>query len=251
VGALALAAIPPFAGFFSKDSILASAANAGTLGWILWTAGAIGAFLTALYTFRLVFIVFWGDMSPFAREHLHLKRYEGGLAMAWPVAILAVLSVVGGWLQVPWGWSLVNDWLEPVAQSTEEATGATLTFSVVASLALALAGIWLAWRWYGHPSDVPERARSRWAWAARTLEHKFYFDEAYDLAFYLPADRKARFLGRYVEEPVFLASLGELATGVRTISRRLSAVQTGFVREYAFALAAGLAVLAIVFILVT
>ena len=251
VGALALAAIPPFAGFFSKDSILASAAAAGTLGWILWTAGAIGAFLTALYTFRLLFIVFWGDMTPFAREHLHLKRYEGGLAMAWPVAILAVLSVVGGWIQVPGGWQLVNDWIDPVAQSAEEATGGTLLFSILASTGLALAGIWLAWRLYGKPSDVPERVRARWPWAARTLEHKFYFDEAYDLAFYEPADRKARFLARYVEEPVFLASLGELASGFRLAARRLSSVQTGFVREYAFALAAGLAVLAIVFILVT
>jgi NADH-quinone oxidoreductase subunit L len=251
VGALALAAIPPFAGFFSKDSILGSAANAGTLGWILWTAGAIGAFLTALYTFRLLFIVFWGEMTPFAREHLHLKRYEGGLAMAWPVAILAVLSIVGGWIQVPWGWSLVDDWLEPVAPSAEEATGLTFTFSVVASLGLALAGIWLAWRLYGRPSEVPERVRTRWPWAARTLEHKFYFDEAYDLAFYVPADRKARVLTSYVEEPVFLASLGEFAGGVRNFSRQLSSVQTGFVREYAFALAAGLAVLAIVFILVT
>jgi NADH-quinone oxidoreductase subunit L len=249
VGALALAAIPPFAGFFSKDSILASAADAGTLGWILWTAGAIGAFLTALYIFRLLFIVFWGEMTPFAREHL--QRYEGGLVMAWPVAILAVLSIVGGWIQVPGGWQLVNDWIDPVAESAEEASGATLLFSILASTGLAVAGIWLAWRWYGRRSDVPERARRRWPWAARSLEHKFYFDEAYDLAFYVPADRESRFLGRYVEEPVFLASLGELASGVRAVSRRLSSVQSGFVREYAFALAAGLAVLAIVFILVT
>ena len=251
VGALALAAIPPFAGFFSKDSILGAAANGGTLGWWLWTAGAIGAFLTALYTFRLLFIVFWGEMTPFAREHLHTKRFEGGLAMAWPVAILAVLSVVGGWLQVPWGWDLVNQWLEPVAESAEEATGITFTFSVVASLALAVAGIWLAWRWYGRASDVPERTRKRWPWAARTLEHKFYFDEAYDLAFYEPASRKAVFLTRYVEQPFFLSSLGELGSAVRAASRRLSSLQSGYVREYALALAAGLAVLAIVFILVT
>jgi NADH-quinone oxidoreductase subunit L len=251
VGALALAAIPPFAGFFSKDSILATLAAGGTLGWILWTAGAIGAFLTALYTFRLLFIVFWGEMTPFAREHLHLKRFEGGLAMAWPVGVLAVLSFVGGWLQVPWGWQLVTDWIDPVAESAAEATGTTLTFSVLASTALALAGIWLAWRWYGRPSSVPERARLRWPWAARTLEHKFYVDEAYDRVFYDPADRGSLVLTRYVEQPVFLASLGELGAGVRATARRLSAVQTGFVREYAFALAAGLAVLAVVFILVT
>jgi NADH-quinone oxidoreductase subunit L len=251
IGALALAAIPPFAGFFSKDAILASLADAGTLGWILWSAGAIGAFLTALYTFRLLFIVFWGEMTPFAREHLHVKRFEGGLTMAWPVAILAVLSIVGGWLQVPWGWDLVTEWIEPVAESAPEATGTTLLFSVLASTALAVTGIWLAWRWYGRPSEVPERARQRLPWAARTLEHKFYFDEAYDLAFYEPASREAVFLTRYVEQPFFLASLGELGTSVRSASRRLSSLQSGYVREYAFALAAGLAVLAIVFILVT
>jgi NADH-quinone oxidoreductase subunit L len=251
VGALSLAAIPPLSGFFSKDSILGAAANAGTLGWILWTAGAIGAFLTALYTFRLLFIVFWGEMTPFAREHLHLKRFEGGLAMAWPVAVLAVLSFLGGWLQVPWGWDLVNEWIDPVAESAADATGTTLVFSVAASLALAVSGIWLAWRWYGRPSDVPERTRRRLPWAARTLEHKFYFDEAYDLAFYEPASRKAVFLTRYVEQPLFLAPLGELGSSVRAASRRLSSLQTGYVREYAFALAAGLAVLAIVFILVT
>jgi NADH-quinone oxidoreductase subunit L len=251
IGALALAAIPPFAGFFSKDAILASLADAGTLGWVLWGAGAFGAFLTALYTFRLLFIVFWGEMTPFAREHLHVKRFEGGLAMAWPVAILAVLSIVGGWLQVPWGWDLVTEWIEPVAESAPEATGTTLLFSVLASTALAVTGIWLAWRWYGRPSEVPERARRRLPWAARTLEHKFYFDEAYDLVFYEPASREAAFLGRYVEQPFFLASLGELGSSVRSASQRLSALQSGFVREYAFALAAGLAVLAIVFILVT
>jgi NADH-quinone oxidoreductase subunit L len=251
IGALALAAIPPFAGFFSKDAILASLADAGTLGWVLWSAGAIGAFLTALYTFRLLFIVFWGDMTPFAREHLHAKRFEGGLAMAWPVAILAALSIVGGWLQVPWGWDLVTEWIDPVAESAPEATGTILLFSVLGSTALAVLGIWLAWRWYGRRSTVPERARKRLPWAAQTLENKFYFDEAYDLAFYEPASREATFLTRYVEQPVFLASLGELGAGMRSASRRLSAVQSGFVREYAFALAAGLAVLAIVFILVT
>src|ERR687892_741363 len=86
VGSLALAAIPPFSGFFSKDAILASAANAGALGWALWVAGVVGAFLTALYTFRLLFVVFRGEPSPFVQEHLHVARFEGGIAMAWPVA---------------------------------------------------------------------------------------------------------------------------------------------------------------------
>jgi NADH-quinone oxidoreductase subunit L len=250
VGSLALAAVPPFSGFFSKDSILGSAANAGTLGWALWTAGAIGAFLTALYTFRLLFTVFWGELSAFAREHLHVPRFECGLAMAWPVAVLTILSVIGGLIQVPWGWKLVDDWIEPVARSAEEASGTTLTFSVVATTGVALAGIALAWLVWGRPNPMPDRLRRRYPWAARTLEEKFYFDTAYDYAFYEPADRTAVLATRYVEEPLFLRSLGELARGVRLVSDRLSDVQTGRVRSYAFAVGAGAAILTLVFLLV-
>ena len=97
----------------------------------------------------------------------------------------------GGWLQVPWGWELVNDWIDPVAESAAEATGTTLVFSVLASTRP---------RGRGHLARLAlvraaERraradAQARCPWAARTLEHKFYFDEAYDLAFYEPASRK-------------------------------------------------------------
>jgi NADH-quinone oxidoreductase subunit L len=250
VGALALAAVPPFAGFFSKDSILGSAANAGTLGWALWGVAAFGAFLTALYTFRLLFIVFWGELSAFAREHLHAPGF-GGLAMAWPVGVLTILAAVGGFLQVPWGWALVDDWLHPVAESAQEATGITFTFSVVATTALALAGIALAWRIWARADPLPGRLRRRYPWAARTLEEKFYFDAAYDRAFYEPSARSAALALQYVEEPLLLRSLGELGRGVRSLSGRLSAVQTGSVRSYALALGAGAAVIALVFLLVS
>jgi NADH-quinone oxidoreductase subunit L len=250
VGALALAAIPPFAGFFSKDAILGSAANAGALGWILWTAGAIGAFLTALYTFRLLFIVFWGEPSAFAREHLHKKRFEGGLAMAWPVAILAVLSTVSGFLGVPGGWNAVDTWLEPVAPSIPEASGVTLAFSVIAALALAVAGIWVAYKLYARPSEKPAELRRRYPGAARAAEQKFYFDEVYDVAFYEPADRTAVGLTRFVESPLVLRPLSGLGGGVRLLSGRVATVQTGRVRSYVLAVAGGLAILAVVFALV-
>jgi NADH-quinone oxidoreductase subunit L len=251
VGALALAAVPPFAGFFSKDAILGSAANAGTLGWALWGVAAFGAFLTVLYTFRLLFIVFWGEMSAFAREHLHVPGFECGLAMAWPVGALTVLAAVGGFLQVPWGWKAVDDWLHPVTESAEEATGFTFTFSVVATTVLALAGIALAWRIWARPTPLPDRLRRRYPWAARTLEEKFYVDAAYDRAFYEPAARSATLALQYVEEPVFLRSLGELGRGFRSLSGRLSTVQTGSVRSYVLALGAGAAVIALVFLLVS
>ncbi|HEU4451132.1 MAG TPA: NADH-quinone oxidoreductase subunit L [Gaiellaceae bacterium] len=250
VGALALAAIPPFAGFFSKDAILASAAEAGTLGWILWAAGVAGAFLTALYTFRLLFVVFFGEVSAFAREHLHRERFEGPRAMMWPVAVLAVLAVVGGLLQIPGVWHAVDTWIEPTVESIEEAGGLTAAASVLASLLAALAGIAVAWALYRRPGDRPAAIRRRFPWAARTLEQKLYFDEAYDAVFYRPAAALAVRLGRLVEEPLVLRSLGGLATGVRDVSDRVAATQTGRVRGYVLALAMGLAVLAVVFLLV-
>ena len=188
VGALSLAAIPPFSGFFSKDSILASAIDAGGLGIAMWVLGIIGAFLTGLYTFRLLFIVFFGTPSEFAVKHLHKERFEGPLAMMWPVAILAVLATFAGWLQVPGGWSLVDDWLDPVVESIPEATGGTarlLDHGVARRRRRS--GIGLAWKLYGRPSDVPRKVRERFAFADRTLEHKFYFDELYDVVFCRPA----------------------------------------------------------------
>jgi NADH-quinone oxidoreductase subunit L len=176
VGALALAAIPPFAGFFSKDAILSSIIDRGSLGWILWAAGITGAFLTGLYTFRLLFIVFFGEISPYAREHLHKERFEGPVPMMWPVAVLAVLSTIAGFLQVPGGWALIDTWLEPVVESVEEASGALALFSILMSLAAASGGITAAWALYRRPGDRPAAIRQRLPWAARTLEHKLYFD---------------------------------------------------------------------------
>jgi NADH-quinone oxidoreductase subunit L len=250
VGALALAAIPPFAGFFSKDAILASIIDQGSLGWILWAAGITGAFLTGLYTFRLLFIVFFGEPSPYAREHLHKERFEGPLSMMWPVAVLTVLSIVGGFLQVPGGWALVDTWLEPVVESVAEASGALAVFSIAASLTAAVGGISLAYLLYRKPGDRPAKVRSRLPGATRALEHKFYFDEAYDLAFYRPASALASWLLGRIEGPVVLRSLGGLGTGVRDVSDRVAAAQTGRVRAYVLSLAVGLAVLAIVFLVV-
>ena len=250
VGALALAAIPPFAGFFSKDAILSSLIEQGSLGWLLWAAGITGAFLTGLYTFRLLFIVFFGEVSPYAREHLHKERFEGPLVMMWPVAVLTVLSVIGGFLQVPGGWQAVDTWLDPVAESVEEATGALALFSILASLTAAVGGITVAWALYRRPGGRPATLRSRLPWAARTLEHKLYFDEAYDLVFYRPASTFANWLLGRVEGPVVLRSLGGIGTGVRDVSDRVAAAQTGRVRAYALAIAVGLAVLAVVFLVV-
>jgi NADH-quinone oxidoreductase subunit L len=247
VGALALAGVPPFSGFFSKDSILAAALDHGWYGQLLWVAGMAGAFLTGLYAFRMFFVVFLGEPSPFVREHFHELRHDVvGYALAVPVGVLTVLAAVGGFLQFAGVWTPVSDWLEPVARPLVEATGTQEAISSLIAVTLGLAGIWVAWLLYGARSlEVPRVA------AVHTLlERKFYFDELYDALFYRPSVFLATKLFRWVERPLVLGSVRELSDGVRELGLGTRRLQTGLVRTYALAIAASLAVVTVVFVAV-
>jgi NADH-quinone oxidoreductase subunit L len=249
VGSLSLAGIPPFSGFFSKDSILAAALDHGWYGQLLWVAGMIGAFLTGLYAFRLLFIVFWGEPTPFVREHLVADSHgehsgEGPFSMIWTVGVLTVLAAFGGWIQFAGVWTPITDWLEPVARPLVEASGTQEAVSSVLAVLLGLAGIGVAWVLYGsRTAPVPRLARVQ-----AVLEHKFYFDELYDAVFYRPAVFVAKALGRWIERPLVFGSVRELSEGVRGLGLDTSRLQTGLVRTYALAIAASLAVVTIVFV---
>src|ERR687888_536563 len=247
VGALALAGIPPFSGFFSKDSILAGAMDHGVYGYILWAVGLAGAFLTGLYTFRMLFLVFWGEPSPFVREHFHaLGRDVVGVSMAATVAALSVLSIVGGWLQFAPIWHPVETWLETVAEPLVSPTSWQEAISSILAVGLGAAGIGVAWLLYG----VKRRAVPRAAFWQRTLEHKFYFDELYDAVFSRPSAWTARAFGRLIETPLIAGSGRELGEDTRDIGGILARLQTGLLRTYALAIASALAVLAVVFVAV-
>jgi NADH-quinone oxidoreductase subunit L len=245
-GALALVGIPPFGGFFSKDSIIAAALHAGWYGVIFWVVALIGAFLTGLYTFRLYFIVFGGSKAA-PDAHLHDGR-EGPRTMLVPVGILAVLALVGGWIQFAPFWHPLTDWLAPVAPTLAAAEPANWqeALSSVLAVALGLAGMAVAWAMYG----TGRIAVPRFARVQRALEHKLYFDEAYDAIFYRPAAAFASWLRRDFEEPVILTAGPDLGETVFDSGRGVSRLQTGLLRTYVFFLGTGMAVLAIVFLLV-
>jgi NADH-quinone oxidoreductase subunit L len=266
IGALSLAGIPPFSGFFSKDSILAAALASGWYGQLLWVAGMIGAFLTGLYAFRMLFIVFWGEPSGFVREHLmtgshaharegqvehdgheqHSHAGEGPLSMTSTVGVLAVLSAIAGFLQVDDLWTPITTWLDPVARPLVEASGTQEAVSSVLAVVLGASGIGVAWMLYGsRTATVP-----RIAWAQNLLEHKFYFDELYDAAFYRPTVYLATSLERWIERPLVVGSVRELVQGFGLLGRDTSRLQTGLVRTYVLAIAASLAVLTVVFVAV-
>ena len=249
VGSLSLAGIPPFSGFFSKDSILAAALASGWYGQLLWVAGMIGAFLTGVYAFRLLFIVFWGEPTPFVREHLVEASHgdhEGPFSMVWTVGVLTVLAAFGGWIQFADVWTPITTWLDPVARPLVEASGTQEAVSSILAVALGLGGIGLAWVVYGaRTSPVPRYARVQ-----QVLEHKLYFDELYDAAFYRPAVFIARGLGRWIEQPLVFGSVRELSEGIRGLGLDTSKLQSGLVRTYALAIAASVAVVTVVFVAV-
>jgi len=247
-GALALVGIPPFSGFFSKDSIVAATINIGWYGWIFWVCGIAGAFLTGLYTFRLWFLVFPGEPSPFVREHHHRHgRLEGAWTMLVPVGVLAVLATVGGWLQWSPRWHPFTDWLAPAARTLPAAipTNTQEYYTSAATVIAGLAGIAVAWAIYSERT-IAIPAAPFWR---RTLEEKFYFDALYDRLFYAPAAAIANVLRRELEEPVILQTgpdLGQTTLEAGGLVRRL---QTGLLRTYVLFLAAGAAAVVLAFLI--
>ena len=244
IGSLALVGVPPFAGFFSKDSILAGALAQGTYGDVLFAAGIAGAFLTGLYTFRMVFLVFGGRTPARVHNVYHPHGgHEGPFSMTSAVAVLAVLSTIGGAFQFAGVWTWISNFLDPVAPPLHSVANWQEAAASAAAVGLGVAGMLAAWLCYGAKLVPVPRP-----WAL--LERKFYFDEAYDLLFYRPAATTARLLYRLVEGPVVDGSVTRVAESVRELGQATRGLQTGLVRLYALALAASLAVLTVVFITV-
>jgi NADH-quinone oxidoreductase subunit L len=251
VGSLALVGIPPLSGFFSKDSILASAIASGGYGQLLFAAGLLGALLTGLYTFRLLFVVFLGPPSELVKAHQQGHGHgEGPWTMTLPVAVLAVLAVVGGWIQIAGVWHPFGEWLDPIAVGREHLALVEPTVMqdyVTSALAvgLGLLGIWAAWAFYGASR---RRVVPRAALVRETLEHKLWFDELYDAIFFRPAVLLTRALRRSVEEPLIGGSIEGVSLGARNAGGAVGEAQTGYLRSYALAIAAGVAILVVVFV---
>ncbi len=255
VGALALAGIPVLSGFWSKDGIIASAlAEGGSLGFILFVLGLVGALLTGAYTFRLYFLVFHGEQSELVAEHAAGHGHdapeshghaEGPLSMLLPVGVLTVLAAVGGLIVIPGLWEPFLTWIDAVAEPHVHATVGQEYVTSALAVALGGFGIWLAWRTFRAGYELIADGGLR-----TLLEHKFYFDELYDALFSRPAQVAANRLRETVEEPVIQGSLGEIGTGVGSAAGAAARLQSGLLRSYALVIAASVAILVVVFVAV-
>jgi len=233
-GTLALAGVPPFSGFYSKDSILGLAW--GQPNYLLFTLGAVVAALTAFYMFRLVFVVFLGQPRSEASGHAH----ESPPVMVWPLRLLAVLSVIGGIIGIEniYGRQFGA---EPALSTFEQLVAPIKEAPVAAGLGLlaALLGIAGAWALYGKAlkDPLPERLGE----LSRAMRNRFYWDEIYQAVFIRPHDFLAA-IAAWIDRWI-IAGLGVrgLHGSTELAGRALRLVQTGNLQTYAFLFVAGVA----------
>jgi len=281
VGALALAGFPLFAGFFSKDEIIAFELNRGGGYSVLGILGYVGAFLTAFYSFRMVFRVFYGDPVPEAveLEDGHIAHGEPMNPMTgepedtdvgfpgpehhvaereWPMkaamGTLAALAIVGGSLSVPGLTDVIEKFLEPTFEDsrfhdTAPTDGAEILGLVVGG-ALSILGIGLAWWVYLRQPGTATRLRERLPRLHGFLVNKWYFDELYDALFARPAATAGAFSRRVIETDFVQGTIVGGATGVVRVGTSFArAIQTGYLRAYALLLLLGVAGLTLYFLL--
>jgi NADH-quinone oxidoreductase subunit L len=281
IGGLALSGIPPFSGFFSKDSILLFIGGRGGWYWVLYVAGYLGALLTALYTFRMIFRAFFGDPCPEAVElehgHLHHPEQpvnpasgeiedtdvgfpgpehpiaERHLTMRVAMGTLALLAIVGGIVAIPKATGWLDNFLAPTfADSTihSNPSNGLLAFGLVLGAVVGLAGIGIAYVvWVRRPSLAPDLA-ARFRGLAVLFERKWYFDELIDALVVRPGAAFGRFGQDTFERLIVNGTLVGGATGiVRASSALVRGAQSGLLRVYAALMLLGVAGVALYFLL--
>ena len=249
IGSLALAGIPPFAGFYSKDIVLEAAFSAGTpAGLFAYAAGIAAAFLTAFYSWRLLFLTFHG--APRADEKVMAHVHESPFVMIAPLLGLAAGAAFAGLIahDAFVGEKMVSFWSDslkvlPAHDALAKAHEAPLWVKysplVVGGLGIALACVMYLWA-----PGIPAQLARRYAGLYRFLLNKWYFDELYDRLFVRPAMALGRNLWK-TGDGTLIDGLGPdgLSQAVVNVARRVSALQTGYVYHYAFAMLIGVVVL--------
>jgi NADH-quinone oxidoreductase subunit L len=277
-GTLAIAGIPGLAGFFSKDEILWRAYQAS---WAYWLVGLVTAFITSFYMFRLWFLTFFREYRGTDSDHdsgghsahdKHGVHGHGGIhespkVMVIPLAILAVLSVIGGYVGVPGslgGNNRFDKFLGPVfhgsapanAQNTavgekgtperetegsepKQAGSTELMFTAISVLA-ALLGFGLAWQLYYRNPQLPEKIAASFSGGYQLLLHKYYVDELYAALFVKPLiDGSTRILWQGVDRKIIDTAVNDAGDGALHVSDEVRHMQSGNIRSYAGWIAAG------------
>jgi NADH-quinone oxidoreductase subunit L len=250
IGSLALAGIFPFAGFFSKDEILWSAYNSSQLGRVLWVLGVAGAFMTAFYSFRLIYLTFWGKsrVDHEVAHHVH----ESPRVMTVPLMILAFFSITIGMIGMPGAIIPHANWfgnfLAPLFPHAEHAAAESHGLErmlMVFSVLVALAGIRMAYSFYVKNTAIPGRIAEKFQGTYNLLLNKYKVDEIYNYIFVEGLVHKlAKTLHSIGDVKIIDGFINGLAASIGNASQQGKKFQTGYVQQYAFTMGFGMVVLA-------
>jgi NADH-quinone oxidoreductase subunit L len=244
VATLAIAGIPPLAGFVSKDEILWKTFSHGS--WFLWLIGLVGAAFTAFYMTRLLVLTFEGK----GRWEGHKHPHESPATMTVPLIVLAVLSAVGGLLGWPaslGGSNPIDHFLEPVFARANDIMALpghghdpVEYLLMVLSVAVAAGAMVVGWRWYTARPEIPENLSRRFAGVYRLLLNKYWVDEVYDAAVVNPLMKGSdAVLWKGVDVGVIDWTVNALARLVGAVSGTVRTLQSGVVQSYALVFLAG------------
>jgi NADH-quinone oxidoreductase subunit L len=282
VGGLALSGLPPFSGWLSKDDIIGFLDHRGGGFLILGIFGYLGALLTGIYTFRMIFRTFWGEPVEEAREleHGHLVHHdiptnpqtgeaedtdvgfpgpehhiaERDIAMRAPMATLALLAIIGGVLQIPGVDDVIHNFLKPTFAGSSLAQvdvkpGPSWVGLIIGAL-VALVGIAIAYGVYVRRPGTSAALQARFSRVHTFLYNKWYFDELIDALVVRPVQWMGRFTESVLERGVIAGGITGGTTGVvRAASAAVRRAQTGFLRYYAAAIIVGLSGMALYFLI--
>ena len=285
IGALALAGFPGTSGFFSKDEILVYAADRGGMYWIFAVGGYLVAFMTAFYSFRIVFRVFYGKKAPEAKElegghlahgepinpadgtledtdvgypgpehHIAERRRPGGsLAMMIAMGALGVGALFSGWIQVPGIDYTLEHLFEPTFENSPlfhivPSTEDAYIGMAVGSL-LSFLGIGLAYYLYIVAPGATDRIRARVKGVYTLFVNKWYFDELQDALIYRPVVVFGRFANDIFERRVVQGLVAGVRDGVGGLGGAVRAIQSGFVRSYSLLVIAGIVGISLYFLI--
>ncbi len=251
LGCLAIAGMPPFSGFFSKDEILAAAfAHGETGGKILWAVGVLTAFMTAFYMFRLYAMTFLGKFRGTHEQEHHL--HESPAAITFPLIVLAILAVAGGWIGIPevfmHGGHRLEAFLEPIFEGTNaivekhELSHATEYMLMGISVGGALIALLYAWNKFSKYENTAKEETG----FGKVLANKWYVDELYDAVIVKPLQSIAAFFNNVMEKKGIDGLVNGVGKAVNYGSRQIRLLQSGQVGNYVLLMVLGILVLFII-----
>ncbi|SHG98995.1 NADH-quinone oxidoreductase subunit L [Pedobacter caeni] len=239
IGTIAIAGLPPFSGFFSKDEILA---HVYMHDKVMWAIAVFGAFLTAFYMFRMLFLTFYGKYR--GTHHAEEKIHESPKSMTIPLIVLAVLSAIGGAIGIPealHGNHWLSHWLAPVIKHTAEAPDHATEYALMAvSVVGVLVSIAFAYVKYIKQNHVPIPDEGKRSALANLSYNKFYFDEIYDLLIRKPLDALSTFFYKIIDNKIVDGIVNGLGWSTSEASKGLRLVQSGNVGFYIFMMVVGI-----------